>query len=204
MAQRTRRKRRDRLTEVTVTYDDCSRDDAHKTRQAASLRQRYGAGFQNFYYGCHGCIYFGVGVIEVRREANAGSGTPVHENVTGQEFAAHRLRIGHVDGDCASALLGIARSVDLPSLPVGELDQAGGLTLGFLADLFYANFPNYFQAGTRGFDGGDVRGSVHEAEGRVGVADGTGGEEKRIFVREPSGESRLQLLAEVGADVEIR
>src|SRR4029077_14108229 len=68
----------------------------------------------------------------------------------------------------------------------------------------YTNFANDVQAGTRRLDRGNVSGSVHESVRRIGVADGSGCELKRIFVREPSGEFRLQFLAEVGADVKIR
>jgi len=61
-----------------------------------------------------------------------------------------------------------------------------------------------FRPGRAALDRGDVRGPVHESVWRIGVADGSGCELKRIFVREPSGELRLQFLAEVGADVKIR
>src|ERR1700730_14265760 len=164
----------------------------------------YGASFQNFHYGRHGCIDFGVGVVEVRGEADSGFGTPVHEDVAGEEFPAHLLGIGHVDGDGAAAPLGIAGSVDAPPVLVGELDKAGGLAFGFLADVLYTYFANDRDAGTRRLDRGDVRGSVHESVWRIGIADGSGCELKRIFVLEPSGELRLQFFAKVGADVEIR
>src|SRR5207253_6217552 len=112
--------------------------------------------------------------------------------------------IGHVDRDRAAASLGIAGSVDAPSVLVRELDEAGSLALGFLADFLYTNVANDLKAGTRRLNCGNVRGSVHESVRRIGVADWPGGELKGIFVREPSRELRLQFLAEIGADVEIR
>src|ERR1700686_4711969 len=87
---------------------------------------------------------------------------------------------------------------------VGELDETGGQAFGFLADSLYANFANDRDAGTRRLDRWNVRGSVHESVRRIGIADGPGCELKRIFVREPSSKLRLQFLAEVGTDVEIR
>src|ERR1700687_6284494 len=100
-----------------------------ETRPAASVRSLggYSASFQNFHYGRHGRIDFGVGVIEVRGEADSGFRTPVYEDVAGEELPAHLLGIGHVDGDGAAALLGIAGSVDAPSMLVGELDETSGL-----------------------------------------------------------------------------
>src|SRR6202047_1119900 len=163
-----------------------------------------GASLQNFHCGRHGCIDFGVGVVEVRGEADSCFGTPVYEDVAGQEFPAHLLGIGHVDGDGAAAPLGIAGSVDAPSVPIGELDEARGLAFGFLADFLYANFVNDFEAGTPRLDRGNVRGPIHEPVWRIGVADGSGCELKRIFLREPSGELRFQFFTEVGADVKIR
>src|SRR5882762_3884552 len=99
----------------------------------------------------------------MRGEANSGFGTPVHENVAGEELAAHLLGVGHVDRDSAATPLGIAGSVDTPSLLVGERDEAGGLALGFLADFLHADFLNNFEAGTCRLDCGNVRGSVHES-----------------------------------------
>src|SRR5437879_2908952 len=104
-----------------------------------------------------------------------------------EELAAYLLGVGHVDGDGAAASLGIAGSVDAPSVLVGKLDEAGGLTFRFLADFLHAHFLNNFEAGTRRLDCGNVRGSVHESVWRISVADGSGCELKRIFVREPSG-----------------
>lgn len=56
-------------------------------------------------------------------------------------MAACTLGIGPVEGDGAVALLGIAGSVDAPSVLVGELDEAGGLAFGLFADFLYTNFP---------------------------------------------------------------
>src|SRR5208282_1567395 len=86
---------------------------------------------------------------------------------------------------------------------VGDFDQASSLAFGFLADFFHSNFLNDFQAGTRGFNRGNVRGSIHKAEGRIGVTDGAGRELERIFVREPSDELRFKFLTQVRANVEI-
>src|SRR5260370_552767 len=113
------------------------------------------------------------------------------------------LGIGDVDGDGADAALGVAGSVDARSVVVGELDEVSGLAFGFFADFLDANFPNNSQARTRRLDRRNVRGSVHESERRIGVADGSGCELKRIFVRKPSSELRLQFLAKIGADVEV-
>src|SRR5208282_1233218 len=182
-------------------------EGAAETRPAAfflvPLLCGYGASLQNVGHGCHGGIDLGVGVVEVGREANSGFRTPVYKNVAGQKLAAHLLGIGHIDGDGAAALLGIAGSADAPSLPIGECDETRGLAFGFLADFLDTDFLDDFEAGTRRFDRRNVRGSVHETEGRVGVADGAGGEGKRIFVGKPSGKLRLQFPAEVGADVEV-
>jgi hypothetical protein len=102
-----------------------------ETRQASSLLsfifgslRGYCASFQNFHNGCHGRIDFGVGVVEVRGEADSRFGAPVYENVAGEEFTADWLGIGHVDGDRTPASRGIAGSVDAPSVLVGELDEA--------------------------------------------------------------------------------
>src|SRR5437899_10915324 len=139
----------------------------------------------------------------MRGEAHSGLGTPVYKDVAGQELAAHLLGVGHVDGDSAATVLGIAGSVDAPSVLVGERDEAGGLAFGFLADFLHADFLNNFETGTCRLDCGNVRGSVHESVRRIGIADGSGCELKRIFVREPSGEFRLQFLSESREDGKI-
>src|SRR5437899_1305630 len=84
---------------------------------------------QDLFYGGNGQIDLFVGVIEVRREADAGFGTPVHEDVASEQVAAHLLGVGHVDGDGPSAPFRIARGVDAPSVLVGELDQTRSLAL---------------------------------------------------------------------------
>src|ERR1700690_3251056 len=86
---------------------------------------------------------------------------------------------------------------------VGELDQAGGLALGFFADSVDAHFGYDLQSRAAGLERGDVRGSVHEAERRIGISDGAGCELEGILVGEPSGNSWFELSAEVGPDVEI-
>ena len=201
MSAATWRNRRGRLTEVSNGYR--CRWRYCETAKPAALCS-HSAGFQDVNDGCQGRVYFAVGVVEMRREAHSGLGTPIHKNVAGQKFAAHLLGVGHVDGNGAASLLGIARSVDAPSVPVGELDQAGGLALRFLADLLNANFANNSQAGPRRLDRGNVRGSIHESKGLLGIANGASGEGKRIFVGKPSSKLRLQFLAQIGPDVEVR
>src|ERR1700683_1467112 len=163
----------------------------------------YGASFENLKDGVDGRIDLGVAVVEVRREADSGFRPPVYEDIAGQQVTAHLLRFRHVDGDSAASLLGISWSVDLPTLPVGEFDQASGLAFRFSANFLYTDILNDPEAWARGLDGRNVGGSIHKTEWRIGVTDRTGCEGEGIFVREPSGELRLQFLAEVGADVEI-
>src|SRR5271165_4783276 len=161
-----------------------------ETRQASSLHQLcgYSARFQNIHYGCHGRIDFGVGVVEVRGETDSGVGTPIYEDVAGQKLAAYLLGIRHVDGNRAAALLGVAGRVDTPSVPVGKLDQPGGLAFRFLADFLDTDFLDNLEAGTGGFYRRNVSSPVHEAKRGIGVAYGTGGKGKRIFVGEPAGD----------------
>src|SRR5208282_4510908 len=86
-----------------------------------------GAGFQNVHDRGDGRIYLGIGVVEVRREADSCPGAPIHKNVAGQQLSAYLLGVGHINGDGAAALFGIAGSVDAPSLPVRQFNQASRL-----------------------------------------------------------------------------
>src|SRR5277367_4317010 len=52
-----------------------------RQEKLAFLRDADGAGFQNFYDCLHGGVDFGVGVVEMRGEADSGFGTPVDHDV---------------------------------------------------------------------------------------------------------------------------
>ncbi len=65
--------------------------------------------------------------VEVWRKPNSGFGPPVDQDFPLEELAAHLLRVRHIDGDGATTLIGIARSVYLPSPLVGEFDEPCGL-----------------------------------------------------------------------------
>src|SRR6266478_4497888 len=75
---------------------------------------------QDLFYGGDGQIDLFVGVIEVRREADAGLGTPVHEDVASEQVAANLLRVGHINGNGAASFFGVAWGIDAPSVLVGE------------------------------------------------------------------------------------
>src|SRR5881409_1900629 len=69
---------------------------------------------QDLFYGGTGQIDLFVGVIEVRRETDAGFGTPVHEDVASEQVAANLLGVGHINRHGAPALFGIAWGIDAP------------------------------------------------------------------------------------------
>src|SRR6202035_3077381 len=97
----------------------------------------------------------------MRRESDTGFRAKIDKNVAGEEFTAYLLGIGHLDGDSAAALLGIAGSIYFPSVLVSKFDQMSGLAFGFLPNSVDTNFANDLDAGTGGFDGGNVRRAVH-------------------------------------------
>ena len=48
-----------------------------------------------------------------------------------------------------------------------------------------------------------MQGSIHESVGRIGVANGTSLEVEGLLVGVPSSEARLELLAEIRANIQV-
>ena len=126
--------------------------------------------FQYFLDCVDGHFDFFVGVVEVRRKTDPRFRAIVDEDVALEQGAADFRSVGHVDGDGAASLFGIARGIHAPAVLVGEFDQLGGLPPGFCADAVDAYFINNPHPGTRGFERWDVQRPVHEAVLRIGVA----------------------------------
>ena len=160
--------------------------------------------FEDLFHSHDGQFDLFVSVIEMRGKPYTGLWSPVDQDLAGEQLAAHLLGIGHIDGDSASSLFGIAGSVDAPSVLVGELDEARRLTLGFFANVCHPSFADDFQSGLASFKGRNVRRAIHETKRRIGVLNRAGLEGHGILVSEPSGKFWLELFAQVGAHVKIR
>ena len=80
--------------------------------------------------GCReGSFELLIGGIEVRGEAYAGIGTPVHEDIALEHLVRYFARVRHIDAHGSTALRRIARRIDLPSSFVGQTNQLGSLPL---------------------------------------------------------------------------
>src|SRR5260370_706198 len=84
------------------------------------------AGIQNLFHLREGKVAFIFAIIEVWRDAHAGLGTVVHDDVTREELAANFMGMRAFDGNRPRALRGILRSVHAPPTRPGALDEAGG------------------------------------------------------------------------------
>src|SRR5439155_12672450 len=83
---------------------------------------------QNLFDGCDGGVELPIVGVEMRRHADAGLRAIVDEDVALQQLATDVVRLRHVDRYRAAALFRIARCVDAPVVPIGQLDQPRGLT----------------------------------------------------------------------------
>src|SRR5947208_7603647 len=173
------------------------------------MRGGYGVAFpgarsQNVGNLLHREVNFLVAIVEVRRKANARLGAVVHQNVARQQFAHHFGGVRAFDGNGAAAFSRIGRGVHAPAAGLRTCDQARRLADGLLADARHAHLADDVEPGLAGVERRDLRGAAQKAEGVVAAVRWANFEIKRSLVREPAGEARGELRAQVGADVEIR
>src|SRR5438034_5854410 len=130
----------------------------------------------------------------MRRHADAGLRAIVDEDVALHQLATDVVRLRHVDRYRAAALFRIARCVDTPVAPIGQLDQPRGLTLRFPANRRDAGTGYDLQSRSRGFERRNARCPRHKTVRRIGISTKTGLKCKRVRAYEPSGERRRQKL----------
>src|SRR6185437_14487456 len=118
--------------------------------KTALLRRSHAHGAQDFIHGGDGEVNLVHGVVEVGREADAGLGTVVNQDVTAQQFRADFLGVRHINGHGAAALIGITRSVHAPAALFRQFDQAGGHLAGLGADVLHAGLKDDFESGHGG------------------------------------------------------
>src|SRR2546426_6035757 len=144
-----------------------------------------------------------IRVVEMRREADAGLGAIVHQDLAGDQLAHHLRRVGAINGDGAGAFGGVHGCVDAPAAGLRAGNNARRLAHGLFADGPDADLIENFQAGLASVERRDVRGAIEIAEGIIAAINRTGFEIERALMREPPGERGLAFGAQVGADVKI-
>jgi hypothetical protein len=80
---------------------------------------------------------------------------------------------------------------------VGQLDQTRGHLLGFFTDAAHADFTDDLQSRQRGVIAGNVGRAMHEFVRRLTIVGSANFKCERIFMREPTGQSRFQLLRQI-------
>src|SRR6266436_1325871 len=110
----------------------------------SSMRNRRGmffprACFQDLFHFRERRITLIFAIVEMRRDAHAGFGTVVDEDLPGEEFAANLMSMRALDRNRSSAFRRILWSVHMPAARSGTLDEPRGHVHGFLADRRNAN-----------------------------------------------------------------
>src|SRR5438309_2069391 len=82
------------------------------------------ARFQDLFHLREGQVAFILSIVEVWREAHAGFGTVVDEDVPGQEFPANLVGMRAFDRNRPGALGWVFRSVDVPAASSSAPHQA--------------------------------------------------------------------------------
>src|SRR6476469_4209456 len=88
----------------------------------------------------HEALDFLVGVVEVRRHANAGLGPPIAEEARLVERLRDLLRAVEVEADGAAAFFGSARRVDAIAGAIANLHHPRSLPQRLRANLVDADF----------------------------------------------------------------
>src|SRR6266568_1771232 len=144
-----------------------------------------------------------IRVVEMRREADAGLGAIVHQDLAGDQLAHHLRRVGAINGDGAGAFGGVHGRVDAPAAGLRASNHARRLAHGLFADGPDADLIENFQAGLAGVERRDVRGAIEITEGIIAAINRAGFEIERALMREPPRKRGLAFGAQVGADVKI-
>src|SRR5260370_17412107 len=144
-----------------------------------------------------------IGVVEMRREADAGFGAKVHQNLAGDQLAHHLRRVGAINRDGAGAFGGVHGRVDAPAAGLRAGNHARRLAHGLFADGPDADLIENLQARLASVERRDVRGAIEITEGIIAAVNRAGFEIERALMREPSRERGLAFGAQVGADVKI-
>src|SRR5882762_9267312 len=153
------------------------------------------ARFQDLFHLREGQVAFILPIVEVWREAHAGFGTVVDEDVPGEEFPTNFVGMRAFDRNRPRTLRWVFRCVHVPAARTSAFDEARGHAHGFLADGPDAGLLDDVQSGPARIERGNVWSTVQIAEGVLAKIDGPGFESKWAAVRDPSRERRAQLAA---------
>src|SRR5712664_1806654 len=144
-----------------------------------------------------------LSIVKMRRNAYAGLGPVVDEDLSRKEFAAHFERMGALDGNSPSTLRGIFRSVDSPAPRLRAFDQSRRHSNRFFTDRGNSNFIENIQSRPAGVECWDMRRAVQIAKGILARVNRAGLESKRPPMGNPSGQRGAQFGAQVLTYIEI-
>src|SRR5437016_12409110 len=102
-------------------------------------------------------ITFIFAIVEMRRDAHAGFGTVVDEDVPPEEFGANLISMRALDRNRSRALRGILWRVHAPVARSGALDETRGHAHRFLADCHNATLVENLRARLARFARRDLR-----------------------------------------------
>jgi hypothetical protein len=138
----------------------------------------------------------------VRRDADAGAGSEVDDDVALEQLLGDQFAVRDVDGDGAAAALRVLGRVDAPAAGVRLLVEMLRETHGLFASRRDADLVVDLQAGAGGIETRNLRRAVQEAPRVAAPAYRRRLERERCLVRHPAGQVRLELRRHVGVDVE--
>src|SRR5438477_8718171 len=161
------------------------------------------ARFEDLFHLRERKITFIFAIVEMRRDAHAGFGTVVDEDVPREEFAANLISMRALDRNRSRALRGILRRVHAPAARSGAFNETRGHAHRFLANCSNANLVENLQSRLARIERGNMRSAIQITERIVARIDRTGFKCKRIAMRHPSRERRVELRAQIFADVKV-
>src|SRR5260370_24065853 len=161
------------------------------------------AGMKNLFNLREGKVAFLLAIVEVWRDTHAGVGTLVHDDVAREEFATNFMSGRAFDGNRPCPLRGIFGGVHMPAARAGAFDEAGGHAHRFVADRRYANLVENLQPRLARVERWNMRRAVQIAEGIFAWLDRACFEGKWAAMRDPAGQRRAELGAQIFANVQV-
>src|SRR3989440_1334213 len=161
------------------------------------------ARFEDLFHLRERKITFIFAIVEMRRNAHAGFGTVVDEDVPREEFTTNLISMRALDRNCPRARHGILRGVHAPATRLGAFDEPRGHAHRFFADCHNANLVENLQSGFARIERGNMRSAIQITERIVDRIDRSGFKRKRIAMRHPSCERGAEFGAQIFAYIKV-
>src|ERR1700733_3799896 len=146
----------------------------------------YGGGVDDSTELVDGVLELVLRGVEVRRDADAGAGAVVDEDLAPQKLCSDTCALGYIEDDDATTPSRIALAANGDAGLVSKFDEPCGLANGLGANGVDADLIHDLIAGARGVEAGDIGSAAEEAEGVRRVVDGAALEVEGRAMRLPT------------------